>query len=424
MEVRAAVTPAVQVHAADVAQRQDRLLDPPGHSAEVGGMAGRHVRERVEVLAAGEPYRAGQAAADGRVQGPQVVVPERGGRAALADPARLPAGLAPPRRLRNHPLAGRPRHQRLLIWHGHGDSLPFIRRGCTLDPSTLWPRLARPKAAASQPMSRPGQPAGFTQQAGNGEIELLTIRRPVMPAASHLSYSHGASAEPLLGETIGDNLRRIAAAHAGARGAGRRADRHAVDLRAARRRQRPGRARPDRGGRRQGRPGRHLGAQLRRVGARSSTRTAKVGAILVNINPAYRSHELAYVLRQSGRQAAGQRRELQDQRLPRHGRARCARDLPGLRAGDLHRHRGLGRAAWRPGAAADPAIARRARGEPGVRRPDQHPVHQRDDRLPQGRDAVAPQHPQQRVLRRRGLPATPPPTASASRCRSTTASAW
>ena len=28
--------------------------------------------------------------------------------------------------------------------------------------------------------------------------------------------------------------------------------------------------------------------------------TAKIGAILVNINPAYRSHELAYVLHQSG----------------------------------------------------------------------------------------------------------------------------
>src|SRR5438105_1871922 len=28
--------------------------------------------------------------------------------------------------------------------------------------------------------------------------------------------------------------------------------------------------------------------------------TAKVGAILVNINPAYRTHELAYVLKQSG----------------------------------------------------------------------------------------------------------------------------
>ena len=28
--------------------------------------------------------------------------------------------------------------------------------------------------------------------------------------------------------------------------------------------------------------------------------TAKIGAILVNINPAYRSHELEYVLNQSG----------------------------------------------------------------------------------------------------------------------------
>ena len=35
-----------------------------------------------------------------------------------------------------------------------------------------------------------------------------------MPAASHLSYSHGASAEPLLGETIGDSLHRIAIAYA------------------------------------------------------------------------------------------------------------------------------------------------------------------------------------------------------------------
>jgi fatty-acyl-CoA synthase len=28
--------------------------------------------------------------------------------------------------------------------------------------------------------------------------------------------------------------------------------------------------------------------------------TARIGAILVNINPAYRTHELSYVLRQSG----------------------------------------------------------------------------------------------------------------------------
>src|SRR5258708_21904642 len=45
------------------------------------------------------------------------------------------------------------------------------------------------------------------------------VRRPAMSAASQpsysqLSYSHGASAQALLGETIGANLRRITAAHA------------------------------------------------------------------------------------------------------------------------------------------------------------------------------------------------------------------
>ena len=35
-----------------------------------------------------------------------------------------------------------------------------------------------------------------------------------MTAASTLSYSHGASAQPLIGETIGDNLHRVAVQHA------------------------------------------------------------------------------------------------------------------------------------------------------------------------------------------------------------------
>ena len=36
-----------------------------------------------------------------------------------------------------------------------------------------------------------------------------------MPTASQLSYSHGTSATALLGETIGDNLRRVAAEFGG-----------------------------------------------------------------------------------------------------------------------------------------------------------------------------------------------------------------
>jgi fatty-acyl-CoA synthase len=120
-----------------------------------------------------------------------------------------------------------------------------------------------------------------------------------MPSAPQISYSHGTSATPLLGETIGDNLRRIAGQFADSEivvdvPSGRRwtyrqfdadTDALARGLLAA-------------------------GIQQRdRVGIWSPNcaewvllqfATAKIGAILVNINPAYRSHELDFVLRQSG----------------------------------------------------------------------------------------------------------------------------
>jgi fatty-acyl-CoA synthase len=119
-----------------------------------------------------------------------------------------------------------------------------------------------------------------------------------MPSATQLSYSHGTSAAPLLGETIGDNLRRIAGQFGGSEvvvdaPTGRRwtyrqfdadTDALARGLLAA-------------------------GIQARdRVGIWSPNcaewvllqfATAKIGAILVNINPAYRSHEIEFVLRQS-----------------------------------------------------------------------------------------------------------------------------
>ncbi|HEX4656173.1 MAG TPA: AMP-binding protein [Streptosporangiaceae bacterium] len=113
------------------------------------------------------------------------------------------------------------------------------------------------------------------------------------------SYSHGTSATALLGETIGANLRRVAAEFGDSEAVvdvptGRRwtyqqfdadTDDLARGLLAA-------------------------GLQARdRVGIWAPNcadwvllqyATAKIGAILVNINPAYRSHELSYVLKQAG----------------------------------------------------------------------------------------------------------------------------
>jgi fatty-acyl-CoA synthase len=120
-----------------------------------------------------------------------------------------------------------------------------------------------------------------------------------MPAVSQLSYSHGSSPDPLLGETIGDNLRRVASAHGASEAlvdvpSGQRwtyaqldadTDRIALGLIAA------GIAKGDRVG---------IWAPNCPEWVLLQYGSAKMGAILVNINPAYRSHELAYVLGQSG----------------------------------------------------------------------------------------------------------------------------
>ena len=117
--------------------------------------------------------------------------------------------------------------------------------------------------------------------------------------------------------------------------------------------------------------------------------TARAGVILVNVNPAYRTSELAYALEQSGCRwlIAAPAFKTSDYR------AIVDEVRPGLPA--LERVVFLDTADWdelvadAAGAAADVA--------PG--RPDQHPVHERHHRLPEGRNAHAPQHPQQRVLR-------------------------
>jgi fatty-acyl-CoA synthase len=114
-----------------------------------------------------------------------------------------------------------------------------------------------------------------------------------------LSYSHGASASPLLGETIGANLRRVAAAFPDAEvlvdvPSGRRWTYAAFDAETdvlARGLIAAGLAAGDRVG---------IWAPNCSEWVLAQYATAKAGIILVNINPAYRSHELSFVLRQSG----------------------------------------------------------------------------------------------------------------------------
>jgi fatty-acyl-CoA synthase len=174
-----------------------------------------------------------------------------------------------------------------------------------------------------------------------------------MPAASHLSYSHGASAEPLLGETIGASLHRVAAEHAANEAlvdvpTGKRwtygqfdadSDLVARGLIAA------GISKGDRVG---------IWAPNCAEWALLQYGSAKAGAILVNINPAYRSHELAYVLRQSGTRllVSAESFKTSDYRAMI---SEVRGDLP-----DLERVIYIGSADWdslvAAGAAADPAI--------------------------------------------------------------------
>jgi fatty-acyl-CoA synthase len=119
-----------------------------------------------------------------------------------------------------------------------------------------------------------------------------------MTTPARLSYSHGASPGPLLGETIGDNLRRIAAQYPGRE--------VLVDVPTGRR-WTYARFDADTDTLARGLIAAGIDAGDR-VGIWSPNcaewvllqyATAKAGVVLVNINPAYRSHELGYVLRQS-----------------------------------------------------------------------------------------------------------------------------
>ncbi|SER96883.1 AMP-binding protein [Streptomyces qinglanensis] len=123
------------------------------------------------------------------------------------------------------------------------------------------------------------------------------VPHPAHPAVR--SYASGPSTTPLLGDTIGENLDRTVAAH-GERDA-------LVDVGSGRRWNY----------REFGAEVEALALGLHELGVRKGDRvgiwapncpewtltqyaTAKLGAVLVNINPAYRAHELAYVLARAG----------------------------------------------------------------------------------------------------------------------------
>jgi fatty-acyl-CoA synthase len=120
-----------------------------------------------------------------------------------------------------------------------------------------------------------------------------------MPRVTSESYASGGNTPALIEETIGENLTRIAREHSGREAlieveTGRRwtyaeldadVDRVARGLLAA------GIAKGDRVG---------IWAPNCAEWTLVQYATAKVGAILVNVNPAYRTHELAFVLNQSG----------------------------------------------------------------------------------------------------------------------------
>ena len=149
--------------------------------------------------------------------------------------------------------------------------------------------------------------------------------------------------------------------------------------------------------------------------------TARIGAVLVNVNPAYRTHELEYVLKRVPLRARSilidsfKSSELSstcsERGVPRgrndvRGRPHRVLALPAPAQRDLHRPRAAPRhvhhVARSPSwvTSMDDIALERVRGAgPRPRRRHQHPVHVRHDGLPQGRAADAQQHPEQRLLR-------------------------
>ena len=115
-----------------------------------------------------------------------------------------------------------------------------------------------------------------------------------------LSYSQGLGTTPLLGETIGENFDRAVREHPDRDALVVRHQDVALHLRAswARRSTAPPARSPASGWSRA--TASASGRRTAPSGCITQFATAKLGVILVNINPAYRTSELAYALRQSG----------------------------------------------------------------------------------------------------------------------------
>ncbi len=233
------------------------------------------------------------------------------------------------------------------------------------------------------------------------------------------AYAHGLYDVPLLGETIGENFDRIVSLH-GSREALVSCHQdvrltydelHVAVSRLA-----------------SGLLGRGIG-KGDRVGIWSPNcvewvlvqyATAAIGAILVNVNPAYRTHELAYAIKQSGVRLLVS--------APAHGQSDYAAMVAETRAelGALEEAVFLGSPEWDElsGHGLDDERAGGTRRRARLRRPDQHPVHERarpaSRRARRSRTTTS----STTASSSPSCSATASTTACACRCRSTTASAW
>ena len=146
------------------------------------------------------------------------------------------------------------------------------------------------------------------------------------------------------------------------------------------------------------------GAPTAPSGCSSSTPRPRVGAILVNINPAYRTHEVAYALQPVRAAGCWSPRRRSRRATTSPWSPRCARRSPALERVVFLGTPGLGRAARPPAPSVDQAVLEARAAELQFDDPINIQYTSGTTGFPKGATLIAPQHPQQRLLRRRGLP--------------------